>query len=130
MHTWMGYTRDGEWLQQWMVYSVSIPVNFQSILLCFEVTNWVMFGIEKILQVSSNKLCFWCCNGRFTFETTNFKKVKLIFGHPVLPKCPDFILNLLYSRLYFRSIPILLKVWQAELNLTITEKESIIRWDY
>ena len=73
----MGSDFNNEW------YSVSTPMNFQTILLCKKVTNWYRFSVKKILQVSSNKLWFWCCNGRFTFKLQNFKKVKLIFGHPV-----------------------------------------------
>ena len=63
-------------------HSVSTPMNFQTILLCYEVTNWYMFGIKKILQVSSNKLWFWCCNGRFTFKTTKLWKGKVNFWIP------------------------------------------------
>ena len=42
-----------------------------------------MFGIKKILQVSSNKLCFGVAMGGLLLKLQNFKKVKLIFGHPV-----------------------------------------------
>ena len=60
MHTWMGYYGMGsDCNNEW--YSVSTPVNFQTILLCFEVTNWYMFGIKKkkkIYKSPSNKLRF------------------------------------------------------------------------
>ena len=46
----MGSDSNNEW------YGVSTPVNLQIILLCWDVTNWYMFGMKKILQVSSNKL--------------------------------------------------------------------------
>ena len=58
--------------------NVSTPWTFRPS--CFATIH---VCIKKTLQVSSNKLWFWCCNGRFIFKLQNFKKVKLIFGHPV-----------------------------------------------
>ena len=43
-----------------------------------------MFGIKKILQVSSkDSYDFVVAMGGLLLKQQNFKKVKLIFGHPV-----------------------------------------------
>ena len=56
-------------------------MNFQTILLCKEVTNWYMFGIKKIYKSPLTNYVFGVAMGGLLLKLQNFKKVKLIFGH-------------------------------------------------
>ena len=42
-------------------------LNYHAHLKYFEITNEVVFGIQKIVQVTNFQICIWFWNGTLTF---------------------------------------------------------------
>ena len=50
----------------------------------FEITDGVVFGIKKIVQVSSFQICIWFCNATFTLKVIQIQSGKGTFGTPCI----------------------------------------------
>ena len=74
----MGSGCNSEW------YSISNPVNFQNLAMLGGYQLIHVWYQKKNLQSPLTNYVFGVAMGGLLLKLQNFKKVKLIFGHPVL----------------------------------------------
>ena len=79
----MGSTSDGEWLQQWMVLCINPRELSDHIDDARRLPVDTCLVSKKFYKSPLTNYDFGVAMGSFLLKLQHFKKVKLIFGHPV-----------------------------------------------